>query len=239
MAKASEVIAGIFVGIVVWLLLWLIFALFAWIPIIGWIIGIIGIFLVPMGAGYVAGKVGGVGAAIALAFIAPVSGAIIGFYAINLIPIAFLRQILGTAWGIIVGVWVIFNLIFVGVGGAIGSAARPKPQKPIKVEVQVGEKSTSVPNVEGTSKPVIAEPEMETRSGELVWTKEGRLLEIDVLRKRVLGYLLAYKKAELKTLASKFDVSKTQIEEIIFELIADGKIKGVIDPETETFHVKE
>jgi hypothetical protein len=57
--------------------------------------------------------------------------------------------------------------------------------------------------------------------------------------KRVLGYLLAYKKVELKTLASKFDVSKPQIEEIIFELIADGKIKGFIDPETETFHVKE
>jgi len=112
-------------------------------------------------------------------------------------------SILGTAWGIIVGVWVIFNLIFVGVGGAIGSAARPEPPKPIKVEVQLGEKSTSVPNVEGTSKPVIAEPEMETRSSELVWTKEGRLLEIDVLRKRVLRYLLAYKKAELKTLASK------------------------------------
>jgi hypothetical protein len=155
----------------------LFFALFSWIPLIGWIIGILGIFIVPMGAGYVAGKVGGVGAAVALAFIAPVSGAIIGFYAINLISTAFLRQILGTAWGIIVGVWVIFNLIFVGVGGAIGSAARPEPP--------------------------IAEPEMETRSSELVWTKEGRLLEIDVLRKRVLRYLLAYKKAELKTLASK------------------------------------
>ena len=70
-------------------------------PLIGWIIGILDIFIVPMGAGYVAGKVGGVGAAVALAFIAPVSGAIIGFYAINLISTAFLRQYLELLGGLL------------------------------------------------------------------------------------------------------------------------------------------
>jgi hypothetical protein len=178
-----------------------------------------------MGAGYVAGKVGGVIAAIVLAFIAPISGAIIGFYAINLIPISFLRQALGTAWSMIVDLWIIFNLIFVGVGGVIGSAGRPKPPEPVKIEV----------NTEKKLAPDTVEPD----SNELIWTKEGKLLEIDALKKKVLGYLIAYKKVELKTLALRFGIEKSQVEEIIFELIADGKIKGFIDPETETFEVKE
>lgn len=109
--RALDVLAGLIVGGIVWAILSFILS---FIPIIGWIIAaIVG--------GYVAGIIGGGAAAVILALFSPILVAILAGILISFIPFGFLQTFFGAIAGIIIALWAIINLIFVGIGGYIGS----------------------------------------------------------------------------------------------------------------------
>lgn len=75
---------------------------------------------------------------------------------------------------------------------------------------------------------------------EILPEKPEKTAEIDdLLKKRIHGYIVAYRKFKLKAAARRFGLTKEQVENILFEYIAEGKIKGTIDSEKGIFEVKD
>lgn len=105
-------VLGYIVGAVVWFIL----SLFGIIPIIGWIIST---FVAPFGGGYVAGRIGGKNAVLALALTAPIILLILAFTTGVIAP-GPLKMILGGLVAAYAAALAIFNLIFVGAGGILG-----------------------------------------------------------------------------------------------------------------------
>jgi len=69
---------------------------------------------------------------------------------------------------------------------------------------------------------------------------EVEIVELDEsTKKKIYGYILLYKKFELETVAKRFGLEKKQVENFLLELVADKKIKGSIDPKTETFTLEQ
>lgn len=63
-----------------------------------------------------------------------------------------------------------------------------------------------------------------------------KITESDTLiKKRILGYVIAYREVKLEALASRFGLTRDQVEDILLDLLAEGKIKGSIDPKTDRF----
>ncbi len=116
MGKAIDITLGVIVGGIAWFFLEIIFS---FIPIIGWIVAAII-------AGYIAGRLGGNIAAVILAVISPVATFLLVFflmeYLIAYIPfLAGLLSFISASVGLIEAIVAIINLVFVGIGGAIGS----------------------------------------------------------------------------------------------------------------------
>ena len=57
----------------------------------------------------------------------------------------------------------------------------------------------------------------------------------NAVKKRIYGYVLAYRKFKLTEIAERFGLDKNKVEDILLEFIADGKINGLMDPETGIF----
>lgn len=76
-------------------------------------------------------------------------------------------------------------------------------------------------------------PSSEPRSGN---SSKQRITEPDTrMKKRILGYVIAYREVKLDKLASRFELARDQVEDILLDLLAEGKIKGSIDPKTDKF----
>lgn len=111
MTKAAYIVAGVLLGGIVWIILSMILS---FIPVLGWIIAaVIG--------GYLAGRTGGMNATAILAVLAPLLTSAIATAILSLIPISALQFLLGGAIGLVIVVWALINLIFVGLGGYFGS----------------------------------------------------------------------------------------------------------------------
>ena len=57
----------------------------------------------------------------------------------------------------------------------------------------------------------------------------------DTIRKRIYGYVLAYRKFKLSKIAEHFGLNKKEVEDILLEFIAEGKMKASIDSKTDVF----
>jgi len=135
MSKAVDIVVGVLAGGVVWLVLSIILTAlslsiaFTPIIIISWI------FAALIG-GYVSERVGGRCAVVLLAILGPITTWLLGGRLMDLIPLS-IAQALFSIILVVVGVaWMGVNVIFVGIGGAIGigirfykSAANPKVEK--------------------------------------------------------------------------------------------------------------
>lgn len=113
--RLLDVLAGLIVGGIVWGILSF---LLSFIPILGWVIAaIIG--------GYIAGRLGGGAAALILALFSPILTAVIAGALLSFIRgfpiIGAITPIIGAIFGAFTIIWALINLIFVGIGGYIGS----------------------------------------------------------------------------------------------------------------------
>jgi len=92
------------------------------------------------------------------------------------------------------------------------------------------DKSKAIPVV------ILPEDSQPTSSGATTISPSKKLTEPDVLiKKRILGYVIAYREVKLEALASRFGVIRDQVEDILLDLLAEQKIKGSIDPKTDKF----
>ena len=114
------IIGGAFVGSVIWF----VFSLFAVIPIFGWIIAA---FLAPIFGGYVAARIGGMGAAVLLAAFTPIVVLMLGAAILATIPI--IGEIAGGVTIIIAGAMFLWNLLWCSVGGAWGNRGRSENER--------------------------------------------------------------------------------------------------------------
>jgi len=100
-------------------------------------------------------------------------------------------------------------------------------------------KAEMPPTEQDISKTNESTPQFQQKNSVSIVVPRKRFSSYDtLLKKRILGYIIAYRKVKLDTLATRYNLEKTEIEEIIFEHLADGKVRGKIDPKTETFIVE-
>ncbi len=111
MGRVGDIVVGVVLGGVVWIVLNM---FLSFMPILGWIISAIA-------GGYVAGRFGGMAAAVILALLTPLAIGAIGLILMPIFSMFIPAMILGIGLIAIVVGWSIVNLIFVGVGGYVGS----------------------------------------------------------------------------------------------------------------------
>lgn len=154
---------------------------------------------------------------------------IMGCFEMEPATLYFVRQILGSPTvqdayyqGIGMGTFVMIIGFVLIIAGAASRPSRKVAPTPV-VTAPVRPEAESVPFQvqQGPVQPRVEEaPPVTTKT-------------------KVLGYLLAYRDVALQDIASRFNMDVAQVEEIIIELLAEGKIKGQIDPETRRFKVHE
>jgi len=89
-----------------------------------------------------------------------------------------------------------------------------------------------------TSKPipVIIEPESPGTSSAPASVPTTKRVEPDLLtKKRILGYVIAYRQVKLEELSSRFKLSREQVEDTLLDILAEQTIRGYIDRKTDTF----
>ncbi len=118
LSKGLDVVAGVLIGGVVWAVVYAFLGW--WLPILGWIFS-------ALAGGYYAGKIGGGAAGVVLAVIVPVATFVLAGLVLSILSqfLPFVPSVIFGLLGIGIAAWeglqALINLVFVGIGGYLGS----------------------------------------------------------------------------------------------------------------------